>query len=183
MAKKSKKSMLPLLAMGLALIFAVLAIVFSLALDFAGTKVVTSSSVAEGSTIYKGIDVLFGTKSDSGDQILKGSAIGLAGFTMMIVGAVIILAGMVLSTKNGKAGKFFGAIGGLVLIVAGVLMFVAPSDFVKTNTESLNSILSTIGGIFGSKFEIASSIKVGAILSGIFGIVSGVAGAASIAVK
>lgn len=182
MAKKSKKSLLPILVMGAALIFAILAIVFSLTLDFAGTKVVTSSSVSEGA-IYKGTDVLFGTKSDSGDQILKGSALGLSAFIMLIVGAVVLLAGIILSTKNAKAGKFFGAIGGLVLIVAGVLMFITPSDFVKANTESLNSILSTIGSIFGSKFEIASSLKVGAILSGVFGIVSGVAGAASIAVK
>ncbi len=175
MAKKVKKSMLPVFIMAAALVFAVLAIVFSVALDFAGAKFVTTSSTTDGS-IYKGTDVFFGTKDDSGKQVLVGSTLGLVGFIMMIVGTVALLAGLAISFKKAKIGKLVAAVAGLVLVVAGIFMFVAPGNFVSINTEKLNGLLGSLAGLVGAKAEIVGTLQTGAILSGIFGLVSGIAG-------
>ena len=182
MAKKVKKSMLPVFIMAAALVFAVLAIVFSVALDFAGTKLVTTSSTTKGS-IYKGTDVFFGTKDNSGNQVLVGSTLGLVGFIMMIVGAVALLAGLAISFKKVKIGKFVAAVAGLVLVVAGIFMFIAPGNFVSTNAEKLNGVLGGLAGLVGAKAEVVGTLQTGAILSGIFGLVSGIVGIGAAAVK
>ncbi|HAS56412.1 MAG TPA: hypothetical protein DEF61_05330 [Firmicutes bacterium] len=182
MAKKSKKSTLSLFIIMAALVFGVLTVILPMVTNFASSffSYTVAGKLLEGTiATYKGTDVFFGTKTDSGDQLLIGSTLGLIGFILSIAGSLSLLLGAVLAClKKGKLAKLLSLIGGLCLLVAGIFMFVAPNNFVSSN---LDEILAS-----GSKYAkeaISGKMEAGAILGGIFGIVGGLGGFAGAIVK
>lgn len=182
MAKKTKKSTLSLFIMMAALIFGALTIILPMVTNFASSffSYTVAGKTIEGTmATYKGTDVFFGTKTDSGDQLLAGSTLGLIGFILSIAGTVALLLGIVLVVlKKAKLAKILALVGGLCLVVAGVFMFIAPSNFVSANLDDiLGSASSHVNETITGKME------VGAILGGVFGLVGGLGGFAGAVVK
>lgn len=185
-AKKKKVKFLPIL-MVLAIALALVAIIVPIATDFFIYRVnipeidlgITTIDADTIDSVFKGTDVLFGSKTENGTVVYEGSVIGLVAFILSIAGAVFAILALVLGLmKKRGIARFLALVGGLVLLVGGIMYACAPANFISTNLATIddlvNGFLENIGSILDLDITKSNVLDVGAWLGLVGGCLGGV---------
>lgn len=185
-AKKNKVKFLPIL-MVLAIVLALVAVIVPIVTEFFIYRVnipevdlgLTSIEAETIDTVFKGTDVLFGSKTDNGTVVYEGSVIGLVAFILSIAGAVFAILALVLGLmKKRGIARFVALVGGLVLLVGGIMYACAPANFISTNLATIddlvNGILENIGSLLGLDITKSNVLGLGAWLGLVGGCLGGV---------
>ena len=185
-AKKNKVKFLPIL-MVLAIVLALVAIIVPIVTEFFIYRVnipkvdlgITSIKAQTIDTVFKGTEVLFGSKTDNGNVIYESSVIGLVAFILCIAGAVFAILALVLGVmKKRGIARFVALVGGLVLLVGGIMYACAPANFISTNLATIddlvNGILDSIASALDLEIKKSNVLGVGAWLGLVGGCLGGV---------
>lgn len=181
-AKKKKVKFLPIL-MVLAIALALVAIIVPIATDFFIYRVsIPKIAIFDAQTIdsvFKGTDVLFGSKTENGTVVYEGSVIGLVAFILSIAGAVFAILALVLGLmKKRGIARFTALVGGLVLLVGGIMYACAPANFISTNLATMddlvNGFLENVGSILDLDITKSNVLGIGAWLGLVGGCLGGV---------
>lgn len=181
-AKKKKVKFLPIL-MVLAIALALVAIIVPIATNFFIYRVsIPKIGIFDARTIdsvFKGTDVLFGSKTENGTVVYEGSVIGLVAFILSIAGAVFAILALVLGLmKKRGIARFVALVGGLVLLVGGIMYACAPANFVSTNLATIddlvNGFLENIGSYLDLDITKSNVLGIGAWLGLVGGCLGGV---------
>lgn len=185
-AKKKKVKFLPIL-MVLAIALALVAIIVPIVTDFFIYRVnipeidlgITTIDADTIDSVFKGTDVLFGSKTENGTVVYEGSVIGLVAFILSIAGAVFAILALVLGLmKKRGIARFVALVGGLVLLVGGIMYACAPTNFISTNLATIddlvNGFLENIGSILDLDITKSNVLDVGAWLGLVGGCLGGV---------
>ncbi len=185
-AKKKKVKFLPIL-MVLAIALALVAIIVPIATEFFIYRVnipeidlgITTIDAETIDSVFKGTDVLFGSKTENGTVVYEGSVIGLVAFILSIAGAVFAILALVLGLmKKRGIARFVALVGGLVLLVGGIMYACAPANFISTNLATIddlvNGFLENIGSILDLDITKSNVLDVGAWLGLVGGCLGGV---------
>lgn len=185
-AKKKKVKFLPIL-MVLAIALALVAIIVPIATDFFIYRVnipeidlgITTIDADTIDSVFKGTDVLFGSKTENGTVVYEGSVIGLVAFILSIAGAVFAVLALVLGLmKKRGIARFVALVGGLVLLVGGIMYACAPANFISTNLATIddlvNGFLENIGSLLDLDITKSNVLDIGAWLGLVGGCLGGV---------
>lgn len=185
-AKKKKVKFLPIL-MVLAIALALVAIIVPIATDFFIYRVsipeidlgITTIDADTIDSVFKGTDVLFGSKTENGTVVYEGSVIGLVAFILSIAGAVFAILALVLGLmKKRGIARFTALVGGLVLLVGGIMYACAPANFISTNLATIddlvNGFLENIGSLLDLDITKSNVLDIGAWLGLVGGCLGGV---------
>lgn len=185
-AKKNKVKFLPIL-MVLAIVLALVAVIVPIVTEFFIYRVnipevdlgLTSIEAETIDTVFKGTEVLFGSKTDNGNVIYESSVIGLVAFILCIAGAVFAILALVLGVmKKRGIARFVALVGGLVLLVGGIMYACAPANFISTNLATIddlvNGILDSIASALDLEIKKSNVLGVGAWLGLVGGCLGGV---------
>lgn len=185
-AKKKKVKFLPIL-MVLAIALALVAIIVPIATEFFIYRVsipeidlgITTIKAQTIDNVFKGTDVLFGSKTENGTVVYEGSVIGLVAFILSIAGAVFAILALVLGLmKKRGIARFTALVGGLVLLVGGIMYACAPANFISTNLATIddlvNGFLENIGSVLDLDITKSNVLGIGAWLGLVGGCLGGV---------
>ena len=185
-AKKKKVKFLPIL-MVLAIALALVAIIVPIATEFFIYRVnipeidlgITTIDADTIDSVFKGTDVLFGSKTENGTVVYEGSVIGLVAFILSIAGAVFAILALVLGLmKKRGIARFVALVGGLVLLVGGIMYACAPANFISTNLATIddlvNGFLENIGSLLDLDITKSNVLDIGAWLGLVGGCLGGV---------
>ena len=185
-AKKKKVKFLPIL-MVLAIALALVAIIVPIATDFFIYRVnipeidlgITTIDADTIDSVFKGTDVLFGSKTENGTVVYEGSVIGLVAFILSIAGAVFAILALALGLmKKRGIARFVALVGGLVLLVGGIMYACAPANFISTNLATIddlvNGFLENIGSLLDLDITKSNVLDIGAWLGLVGGCLGGV---------
>ena len=117
----------------ISLLLAVVAIILVL------TSNAMSVDTGLGTTYVTGTTALFGKKTETilGTATVKGSALALIGFILIVVAILLLICGIVLPLVNGKKGNKVAGLLNLVavflLVIGGVFVFCVVPTYLKAN--------------------------------------------------
>lgn len=176
MAKKKQKLNVAALCGVVAAVLGIVAILMELLTGYS----ISGSFLGETSvTNYSVFDLIFGcdataTINDNGEIVNHVNVGLLIAFILLIIGVLGSCCGAFLSLKDAKKGALVACIASLCLIVAGIL-FLCTKSLTGLETGD-TSKEGGIGGLIGqSGSGVKTSIGAGVYLTGIIGIVAGVA--------
>lgn len=144
---KSKKKFNPLalgalvLALGCAISYIVMLCVCEL-VNITYTLTIFGVSTETTTTFEAGV-VLFGQTSESGETIFSPAPMALVSWTLMLVGAVLVL-GAGCCFKKPKFMKLLACLGGVLLLVGGILSFFVPMNMCAANLENLEGSIGSL---------------------------------------
>lgn len=176
MAKKKQKLNVAALCGVVAAVLGIVAILMELLTGYSvSASILGTTSV----TNYSVFNLIFGcdataTVNDNGDIVVNHVNAGLLiAFILLIIGVLGSCCGAFLSLKDAKKGALVACLASLCLVVAGIL-FLCTKSLTGLGTGD-TSKEGGIGGLIGQYGGVKTSIGAGVYLTGIIGIVAGVA--------